>query len=124
MDIGQSVLLGLFALSFAAGLVLVVLICRQQARTIADLEAKLDVYVDTSINVARSVDRLSVQGVSTGIDDATSSRRWLIEEARTRAQQGEKVVDIGRALGLSGDEVRLLRVNAHHAAAAIFHPAI
>ena len=119
MDIGQSVLLGLFALSFAAGLALVVVICRQQARTIADLEAKLDVYVDTSINVARSVDRLSVQGVNSGIEEATSSRRWLIEEARTRAQQGEKVVDIGKALGLSGDEVRLLRVNAHQAVAAI-----
>ena len=119
MDIGQSVLLGLFALSFAAGLAIVVAICRQQSKTIADLEAKLDVYVDTSINVARSVDRLSVQGVKTDLDDATSSRRWLIEEARTRAQQGEKVVEIGKALGLSGDEVRLLRVNTHQAAAAI-----
>lgn len=119
MDVGQSILLGLFALSFAGGLVLVAMLCRQQAKTIEDLEAKLDVYVDTSINVARSVDRLSIQGVKTDLEEATSSRRWLIDEARTRVERGEEVVSIGRTLGLSGDEVRLLRVNANQAAAAI-----
>lgn len=112
MDVGQSIILGLFALAFAGGLTLVVLICRQQAKTIAALEAKLDVFVDTSINVARSVDHLSNRGPRTEIAEANSSRRWLIEEARTRLKQGEEVVSIGRALGLSGDEVRLLRLAA------------
>ena len=116
MEFGQALIIGLFGLSFATGLGFVIYVSREQAQTIADLEAKLDVFVDTSINVARSVDKLSAQGVEP--KDTISSRRWLMEEARTRVKQGEHAVAIGRSLGLSGDEVRLLRMTAAQAHAS------
>ena len=52
MEFGQALIIGLFGLSFATGLGFVIYVSREQAQTIADLEAKLDVFVDTSINVS------------------------------------------------------------------------
>lgn len=112
MDMEQSILVGVIGFALAAGLALVVLLHLRQAETIAKLQIHLDVFVDTSINVARSVDRLSISSNDEQGFEQVSSRRWLVEEARERAKQGSELVGIGKTLGLSGDEVRLLRVQA------------
>ena len=84
----------------------------RQAQQIKALEVQLDVFVDTSISVAQSVDRLIHQGGPGEIANV-ASRRWVLQEATTRMAQGESVLDVAAPLGLSSDEVRLLNAQLH-----------
>ncbi|MEQ8515802.1 MAG: hypothetical protein RIC38_09385 [Chromatocurvus sp.] len=78
----------------------------------AALQSQLDLFVDTSINVARSVDRLVNGEHSRGGSPRQASRRWLLEEAKVRLEKGEQLRNIVVPLGLSRDEVRLLHLTA------------
>ena len=110
---GYSLLM-LAAPSAVVAVGLIVLIHRsiKQGKQLSALEAQLDVFVDTSISVARSVDRLLHQGSSGDIANV-ASRRWVLQEAKTRMAQGESVLDVAAPLGLSKDEVRLLNTQLH-----------
>ncbi len=79
----------------------------RQHRRITELQQQLEVFVDTSINVARCVDRLTHDGGSQEIANV-ASRRWVLREARNRLEKGESVTEIAVPLGLSRDEMRLL----------------
>lgn len=78
----------------------------------AALQSQLDLFVDTSINVARSVDRLVNGERSQSGAPRQASRRWLLEEAKVRLEKGEQLRNIVVPLGLSRDEVRLLHLTA------------
>ena len=75
-------------------------------RDLDTLAAQLDVFTETSILVARSVDTLSRSGQT--LDRVVSSRRWLIDEARKRLSEGGELEQIGQCLGLNEDEISLL----------------
>jgi hypothetical protein len=94
------------------GYTLLLLQSIRQHKQITDLQAQLDVFVDTSINVARSVDRLVHNGGSDKLVNV-ASRRWILQEAKSRLNGGESLLDIATPLGLSKDEVRLLNTQLH-----------
>ncbi len=79
----------------------------RQHRRITELQQQLEVFVDTSINVARCVDRLTHDGGAREVANV-ASRRWVLREARNRMDKGESVTEIAVPLGLSRDEMRLL----------------
>ncbi len=93
--------------SAVLGYVLLLVQSARQHRRITELQQQLEVFVDTSINVARCVDRLTHEGGSQEIANV-ASRRWVLREARNRMDQGESVTEIAVPLGLSRDEMRLL----------------
>ena len=93
--------------SAVMGYVLLLVQSARQNRRIAALQQQLDVFVDTSINVARCVDRLTHEGGSQDVANV-ASRRWVLREARNRLDKGESVTEIAVPLGLSRDEMRLL----------------
>ncbi len=81
---------------------------RQNTR-LERMQRQLDVFIDTSINLARNVDRMTL-GESTQEQLPVASRRWRISEAKKRLAGGDQLLDISQALGLSRDETSLLRV--------------
>lgn len=98
---------------------LYVLVWRQQhlnslERRLQHLQDQVDMFTDSSIQVARAVDRMSKklptnpQPVASGSKRAVASRRWVLSQARERMEQGEELLDISAPLGLCRDEVRLL----------------
>ena len=80
------------------------------------LTARLDVFAQTSIEVARTVERLTVAPTTSPnlassnllSSNLVSSRRWLLDEAQQRLQDGDELGQIGRRLGLNHDEISLL----------------
>jgi len=84
----------------------------QQRKRIRTIEAQLEIFVDSSIAVAQSVDRLLRQG-KVSEETNVSSRRWILQEAKSRVQRGESLLDVAAPLGLSQDEVRLLNAQVH-----------
>lgn len=105
--------------------VIAVLLWRQQQlisleRRLEILQGQVDMFTDSSIQVARSVDQLTrrLQHANTPLSELPSqevtaprqvaSRRWILEEACQRLDRGEEVADISLPLALSRDEVRLL----------------
>ena len=93
--------------SAVLGYVLLLVQSARQHRRITLLQKQLEVFVDTSINVARCVDRLTRDGGAQEVANV-ASRRWVLREARNRLDKGESVTDIAVPLGLSRDEMRLL----------------
>ncbi len=87
------------------------LFCVRQHKQIETLKTQLDVFVDSSIRVAQSVDQL-LQHPQDSDRMNVASRRWVLQEAKSRVQNGESVVDIAAPLGLSRDEMRLLHTQA------------
>ncbi len=112
MNAFSLLLLGTMGTAAVLGYVLLLVQSARQQKQIRELQAHLDIFVDTSINVARSVDRLMQQGDAGKIANV-ASRRWVLQEAKTRMRQGESVLDIAGPLGLSKDEVRLLNAQLH-----------
>jgi predicted membrane metal-binding protein len=96
----------------ASGFIGLILRSVWQAKQIKALEVQLNIFVDTSISVAQSVDRLIHQSGSGEIANV-ASRRWVLQEAKTRMAHGESVLDVAAPLGLSKDEVRLLNAQLH-----------
>ena len=86
---------------------------RQQAREMSRLQAHLDVFVDSSINVAASVDKLIHQPQRENDAGAVPSRRWLLAEAQERMANGEELIEVAQPLGLKRDEMRMLAAQYH-----------
>ncbi len=107
MSVYDSLLITIIGGVAVTGYVLLLVQSARQHKRIAELQDQLEVFVDTSINVARCVDRLTRQGGSQEIANV-ASRRWVLREARNRLDKGESVNDIAVPLGLSRDEMRLL----------------
>ena len=82
---------------------------RLQARRLDELTARLNLFAETSINVARSVDRASRRPRSSG-DHAElhANRRWLMQEALRRGGTQQDLDEVEFDLGLVADERRLL----------------
>jgi len=103
-------------LALLAGLVYLFVQYRLQRRHLCDLQQQLQVFVDTSINVARCVDQMAIHngaGQRTQTDgpvanQAGASRRWLLAEAKHRLQAGTPLEEAGMSLGLHRDELRML----------------
>lgn len=112
MDMFSFAVLGVMGVAGVVGYVLLLVQSARQHKRIAQLQAQLDVFIDTSITVARSVDRLSQTGNSGEVKNV-ASRRWVLQEAKTRMNKGETLLDIAVPLGLSRDEVRLLNIQMH-----------
>ena len=81
---------------------------RRRARQVDELTRKLDIFLETSIGVARTVDRLTVHG-PTESPSTVASRRWIVAEAKQRVSDGESLKEVIAPLGLSRDEESLLR---------------
>jgi hypothetical protein len=112
MNAFSWVMLSTMSVTAVLGYVLLLVQSARQHKQMQALEAQLDIFVDSSISVARSVDRLLQQGGSAEMVNV-SSRRWVLQEAKSRLNKGESVFDIAVPLGLSKDEVRLLNVQLH-----------
>ncbi len=109
----------LTVLAIVLGLVFVLIVHQRQRREIEALRAQLQVFVDTSINVARCVDSLVVQRGALGTQSsaadskppqhrAVASRRWLLAEARQRLDAGTSLEELALTLGLHKDELKIL----------------
>ena len=107
MNAYESILIAIVGGSAVLGYVLLLVQSARQHRRICTMQKQLEVFVDTSINVARCVDRLTHEGGSREVANV-ASRRWVLREARNRLDQGENITEIAAPLGLSRDEVRLL----------------
>ena len=92
----------------------VVRITKLQQERVERLERSLEVFAQASMQVAKTVDQLVINGGEQSLGQ-TASRRWLLAEADRRLQGGTDLREIVRPLGLSQDEVRLLdrRQRAH-----------
>ncbi len=104
--------LGLF-LSVCALLgvtVYVLLQNKAQQKRIDTLHEQLNIFVDTSIHVARCVDQLVRKDSPEPAHRAVASRRWLVAEAKQRLSAGTALDEVGLTLGLQKDELRLLAV--------------
>ncbi len=112
MNTFSWILFALLGATAVAGYVGLLVQCLRQNKQIDELRMQLDVFADSSIRVAQSVDRLLQHGLQ---DNAinVASRRWILQEAKSRLQNGESVIDIAAPLGLSRDEVRLLNLQMH-----------
>lgn len=117
----NSILLGgsaLILLLLTAALVYLYTQHRRQMQVVAQLQQQLDVFVHTSINVARCVDRLAISAQPDAVDGSTlqdggspktvASRRWLVAEARNRLEAGTSLEETRLTLGLHRDELKLL----------------
>jgi hypothetical protein len=112
MNVYSIGIFGLLLCSVIVGYVCLLVQCLRQTKQIDALKAQLDIFADSSIRVAQSVDRLVQHGKQN--DSMTvASRRWILQEAKTRLQNGESLLDIAAPLGLSRDEVRLLNARVH-----------
>lgn len=103
-------------LALAAGLVYLLVQNRLQNRHLHDLQQQLDIFVHTSINVARCVDQLAIAAdagerpaaAALQASQGTASRRWLLAEAKTRLQAGTPLEETSMSLGLHRDELSML----------------
>ena len=77
---------------------------------IVQLENQLTIFVQTSIEVARSVDRLTTPDDVNGVKNV-SSRRWVLDEAKQRLQKGDALGQVSQALKLKKEEYTLLKFN-------------
>ena len=112
MNAFSWIMLSTMGATAVLGYVLLLVQSARQHKQMKALETQLGIFVDSSISVARSVDRLLQHGGSTDMANV-SSRRWVLQEAKSRLNKGESVLDIAVPLGLSKDEVRLLNAQLH-----------
>lgn len=112
MNMFSWIMLGTVSVMCVAGYLLLLIQSVKAHKQIQLLQRQLDMFVDSSINVARSVDQLVHHG-TTGRSSTVSSRRWLLQEAKNRLGSGEDLSDIAIPLGLSKDEIRLLNAQIH-----------
>jgi hypothetical protein len=73
-----------------------------------ELRSYVEVFAEASIRVAQTLDGL-MQGDVEPRRTNQSSRRYLINEARDGIRVGEDIPQLADRLGLSHDEVMLLR---------------
>ena len=102
------VLVGIIGGCAMLGYVMLLVQSARQHRQIQQLQSQLEMFVDSSISVARSVDVLLKQGHTASLANV-ASRRWVLAEARKRVNRGEDLQEVARPLGLSSDEARLLK---------------
>ena len=112
MNMFSWIMLMIIGVVCASGYLLLFMQSMRAHRQIQQLQKQLDVFVDSSINVARSVDQLVHHGDGAR-SPAVSSRRWILQEAKSRLGSGEDLLDIAAPLGLSKDEIRLLNAQIH-----------
>ena len=117
MSMYSWILLTAVGIALGGGYIMLMIQATHQIKRMRAMESQLGIFVDSSIAVAQSVDRLLRQGEVSGKSIASSqyvsSRRWIVQEAKFRLQQGETMLDIAAPLGLSKDEVRLLNAQVH-----------
>ena len=106
------VLFTIFGLVNAASLVWVALQVRNMRTDQSKLEGLMQMFSQTSIEVARCVERLVNDGSSDEQAPATASRRWLLSEACRRIDEGQTARDVAQRLGLKKGEVQLLNQRA------------
>ena len=105
------VVIGACATVALAGYVVLLVHSYRQERRLAALTEQMAVFLETSMDVARCVDQLVVGKTDEArATSAPSSRRWLLSEAQERLAHGDELPAIASRLGLSQDEVSLLRV--------------
>ncbi len=80
---------------------------RRAEHRVGALEREVAVYCEASTRVAQTLEEMLLARVRPG-EVVHTSRRYLINQARQRLDQGEPLPRVARALGLSFDEVRLL----------------
>jgi len=112
MNMFSWIMLIMIGVVCASGYALLFMQSMKAHKQIENLQRQLDVFVDSSINVARSVDQLVRHGEGVR-SPAVSSRRWILQEAKSRLGSGEDLLDIAVPLGLSKDEIRLLNAQIH-----------
>ena len=97
---------------FATVLIVAAALVRQERR-VAVLERQLAMFVEASINVADSVHELqSGDPTAPKAEVFMPNRRLLLQEAQARLEAGERLSDVAQPLGLSREEVSLLRLSA------------
>ena len=80
-------------------------------KELAALRDDVGVFTEASIRVAQTLDGL-MQGEVTPRQASQASRRYLINQAREGVAGGEPLTALAERLGLSHDEVALLRATA------------
>lgn len=103
--LGAGALIGVLVL----GALVLAWLLRAYQHTRQDLDAmaaQLNVFTQTSIEVARTVEGLAAGEQK--IDQQVSSRRWLIDEARIRLRDGGELDQVAKQLRLNHDETSLL----------------
>ena len=84
---------------------------KRHRQRVSDLEDRLVMFVEASINVAHSVQQLqSTDETLPRVEVHMPNRRWVLQEARDRLDAGEQMSDVAQPLGLSREEVSLLRL--------------
>ena len=97
----------------AATLLVVRAQLKRQRQRVSDLEDRLVMFVEASINVAHSVQQLqNPDETLPRVEVHMPNRRWVLQEARDRLDAGERMSDVAQPLGLSREEVSLLRLKA------------
>ncbi|MFW6094018.1 MAG: hypothetical protein ACODAC_08600 [Pseudomonadota bacterium] len=79
----------------------------RERRRLDGMRRDLEVFAEASTRVADTVDHLLHGTVSAG-DAGTTSRRYLLVQARHGLEQGERVEALADRFGLCDDERRLL----------------
>ncbi len=104
-----SLIVGAFALLACIGYGLLIMQTRRHSLQMAQLEARLSVFVDASINVARAIEQGGAESLGAGdVQARMPTRRWLLNEAKQRLQNGAAMAEVTRSLGLCRDEIQLL----------------
>ena len=106
------VLFTVFGFVNAASLVWVALQVRNMRADQSKLEALMQMFSQTSMEVARCVERLANEGAPEQQTPATASRRWLLSEACRRIDEGQSAREVAQRLGLNKGEVLLLTQRA------------
>ena len=84
MNAFSLLLLGTMGTAAVLGYVLLLVQSARQQKQIRELQAHLDIFVDTSINVARSVDLLMQQGDAGKIDLSLGDQEVLRQPGKGR----------------------------------------
>ncbi|MEM7100300.1 MAG: hypothetical protein AAF541_18685 [Pseudomonadota bacterium] len=101
-------LTGLFFVVFAGVAVWMFLQNRAARSQLSILSEQLEVFTRSSIEVAKTVTRLLDGQDLREIQTHVSSRRWVVDEARARLDDGQPLDQVAGSLGLNHDEVSLL----------------
>ena len=98
-------------LCFVAGGVGLLVRSARLRRELVALRSDVNVFTEASIRVAQTLDGL-MQGDVEPRGANQASRRYLINQAREGVRDGEPLATLAERLGLSHDEVALLRTVA------------
>ncbi len=111
-ELSVVTLLAAFACCGATLLIVRMQLARHRRR-VTDLEERLVTFVEASINVAHSVQQLqSPESALPRVEVHMPNRRWILQEASERLDAGERLSEVAEPLGLSREEVSLLRLRS------------